>query len=277
MRQMSLSEMITYSTLKIECKDAYGNSSTGSGFIMNLHSDELIVPVIITNNHVVDGCIETSFEFCKADSDGNPIDTDPYRITVENGNAWRSHPDRSIDLCFLPLKSVIDEITNLGGHVFYIPLDSEIIADDAFLSTLCAVEDVVMIGYPQGIVDSYNHKPVIRRGITATHPRNNYMGRPDILLDIATYFGSSGSPVFILNEGSYFVGNTLQVGSRIKLLGILYCGPTFKATGEIVFSNVPIKPVPIIDVPCNLGVAIKAKEIRGIEEYIKKELNERRH
>lgn len=33
------------------------------------------------------------------------------------------------------------------------------------------MEDVVMIGYPIGLSDTYNHKPIIRRGITASHPK----------------------------------------------------------------------------------------------------------
>lgn len=271
MNQMSISEKITYSTVKITCKYANGTQGSGTGFIMSLCQDEkrdICYPVIITNNHVVKDSIETAFEFCKADGNGMPIDTEPFNITIVNGNAWRHHPDRHMDLCFLPLKTIFDQVNSLNGHIYFTPLTSDLIADDAYLATLNAIEDVVMVGYPQGLMDTYNHKPIIRRGITATHPRNDYMGKPDILLDIAAYPGSSGSPVFLLNEGAYLTGNTIQLGSRIKLLGVLYSGPQYTVAGTLAFANIPVLPTPVMSIPNNLGVIIKAKTILDIEDYL---------
>ena len=72
MRKMSLSEMITYSTVLIKCQYADGTGGSGTGFVINLCSDEenkLCVPVLITNNHVVANSVKTVFEFCKADPD----------------------------------------------------------------------------------------------------------------------------------------------------------------------------------------------------------------
>lgn len=276
MNNMSLSEQVTYSTVRISCKYIDGTVGTGTGFIMNLCCNKdksRFVPVIITNNHVVENSVETAFEFCKADNNGKPVDTDPFLVTISNGNAWIQHPNSSIDLRFLPLQTILTEVSKAGGHIYYIALDADLIADDAFLFSLRAMEEVVMVGYPQGLMDTFNHKPIIRRGITATHPKNNYMGKAETLLDIAAYPGSSGSPVFILNEGSYLSGNTLQIGSRIKLLGVLYAGPQFTAIGQISFFNLPVKPVPIINLPNNLGIIIKAKAILDIETMIYKTIN----
>ena len=55
----------------------------GTGFIINLCKDETnntCVPVLITNNHVVENSVETVFEFCKADNLGNPIDTESVTL-----------------------------------------------------------------------------------------------------------------------------------------------------------------------------------------------------
>lgn len=81
-----------------------------------------------------------------------------------------------------------------------------------------------MIGYPNGIWDSVNNMPIIRKGITATHPRLNYNGRKKFMIDAACFHGSSGSPVLLFNTGTYATkdGNT-TIGTRIMLLGIL-CG-----------------------------------------------------
>lgn len=273
MNQMSISEKITYSTVKISCKYADGTQGSGTGFVMNLCQDDkrnVCFPVIITNDHVVKGSIETSFEFCKADDSGAPIDTEPFSITITNGNAWRHHPNNHIDLCYLPLKTIFDKVNSVNGRIYFTPLSSDLIADDSYLRSLNAIEDVVMVGYPQGLMDTYNHKPIIRRGITATHPKNDYMSKPEILLDIAAYPGSSGSPVFLLNEGAYLTGSSIQFGSRIKLLGVLYAGPLYTVTGTISFANLPVRPTPVISIPNNLGIIIKAKTILELEEYLKK-------
>ena len=56
--------MITYSTVLIRCEYANGTSGSGTGFIINLcHNAEnhTCVPVLITNNHVVENSIKTVF------------------------------------------------------------------------------------------------------------------------------------------------------------------------------------------------------------------------
>ncbi|MFR6298982.1 MAG: hypothetical protein ACLUML_07155 [Acutalibacteraceae bacterium] len=61
--------------------------------------------------------------------------------------------------------------------IFYIPLETDLIPTESKINELSAIEDIVMIGYPIGISDQYNHKPVIRRGITATHPKRIIKGK----------------------------------------------------------------------------------------------------
>lgn len=53
-----------------------------------------------------------------------------------------------------------------------------------------------MIGYPVGLMDEVNLQPIFRRGVYATNPSLDYMGRKEFLLDIPNNGGSSGSPVF---------------------------------------------------------------------------------
>ena len=274
MRKMSLSEQITYSTVKIACAYADHTTGSGSGFIMNICENKELdeaIPVIITNNHVINNSIASTFDFCAKDSNGNPIDTQVYSVRVD-GNAWTPHPDKNIDLCIMPIAEIVRHFKRVGFNPFYIALSSDIIADDGFYQDLCAMEDVTMVGYPIGLMDQYNHKPIIRRGITATHPRNDYQGKSEILLDIAAFPGSSGSPVFILNEGSFMSkqGGTLNIGSRIKLIGILSSGPQFTAVGSVTFATLPVMPKSITNIPINLGIAIKAQNIVAFEKSIKK-------
>jgi hypothetical protein len=60
------------------------------------------------------------------------------------------------------------------------------------------------------------------------------------MVDLACFPGSSGSPVFLFNIGSFpHRAGGFVIGNRIKLLGILYAGPQFTAEGEIKVVNVP--------------------------------------
>lgn len=271
MNKMSLSEMITYSTVLIRCKYSDGTSGSGTGFIVNLCSDKeqnTCVPVLITNNHVVANSVETVFEFCRADENGNPIDTQPFAVGYQ-GNSWIHHPDSSVDLCCLLLAEALRQLEKNNTKVFYIPLETNLIPTQKNLEELSAMEDVVMVGYPIGLSDTYNHKPIIRRGITSSHPKKDYQGKKETLLDMACYPGSSGSPVFILNQGTYTTPNGITVGNRIYLLGVLYGGHEFNAQGILHFANLPNVPVPVTRIPINLGIMIKAERILEFENLFK--------
>lgn len=269
--KMSLSERLTYSTVLIKCKFSNGTLGTGTGFVIDLCPDKVsntCIPVIITNNHVVAGATEIEFGFCKADDTGIPLDKEQIWLRCDLA-LWRHHPDSTVDLQCYPLAGWLKELTANNARVFYIPLNTELIPSEKVISELSAMEDVVMIGYPRGISDEFNYKPVIRKGITATHPRNDYQGSKEILLDIPAYPGSSGSPVFILNQGSFATSDGIALGNRILLLGILYAGPMFTATGNLLFANLPVIPTPVTQIPMNLGVIIKSERILEFEKLFK--------
>ena len=156
---------------------------------------------------------------------------------------------------------------------FFVSLDAKLLPTDDDLRELTALEEVLMIGYPNGIWDSTNNMPIVRRGVTATHPNLNYEGRLEFMIDAACFPGSSGSPVFLFNTGSWIDrrGNTIMGALRIKLLGILYAGPQHTAEGEVRIVTVPTqqKVVSISTVPNNLGLIIKASRLREIDELLR--------
>lgn len=271
---MTLSEMITYSTVLIRCDYEDGSSGSGTGFIINLCINKVTntyVPVIITNKHVVENSKKTFFEFCKADENGDPLDTVSFLFRC-TGNVWLHHPNKDVDLVCLFLAGPLNKLRETNTKIFYIPLETEIIPTEQRLAELSAIEDVVMVGYPIGLSDIYNHKPIIRRGITSSHPRKDYQGRKETLLDMACYPGSSGSPVFILNQGMYTTPTGVNVGQRIYLLGVLYGGHVYDARGSLQFTSLPNMPVPVTHIPINLGLMIKAARILEFEPMIKEQL-----
>ncbi len=270
---MTLSEQITYSTVLIKCKYKDGTTGFGTGFIANLcdtGENGRFVPVIITNSHVIKDSIQTEFEFCGADENGNPQDTVAYLIKYsKDKNHWIHHPDPSVDLCCLTLAELLYEFENSKTRVYFTHVDTKIIPSREKLLELSALEDIVMVGYPIGISDSYNHKPVIRKGITASHPAKDYQGKKETLLDIAAFPGSSGSPVFLLNESAISTSTGMRFNRQILLLGVLYGGPVFNAQGFLTLASLPNMPVPVTGVPANLGVMIKAERIIEFEPLLK--------
>ena len=266
---MSLSEMITYSTVKISCEYADGSKGSGTGFIINLCNNEeeqKCVPVIITNNHVVENAKSTLFSFCRKNEDGSPNDQEVINFQLI-GEHWINHPDSSVDLRCFPIGRILNDLDKRKQPIFYIPLNTSIIPNKQQISSLGALEELVMVGYPIGLSDEYNHKPVLRKGTTATHLKNNYQGKQEFLMDMACFPGSSGSPVFIYNEGTYTTGKGgIIMGNRLYLVGILYGGPEYAADGVLRFSNLPNIPRPVISIPTNLGIAIKAERILEFEK-----------
>lgn len=277
MTDLSISEQLTYSTVRIECEYNDGNSGTGTGFFFRFLEDpesNSYIPVVITNKHVIDGANKGRLIFTKANANNNPIDTQHFQATFDNFESlWRKHPDEDVDLCAMPIAPFLTEAQNRGERLFYVSLDKSVIPTAQQLSDLSALEDILMIGYPNGIWDHVNNKPILRKGVTATHPNFDYCGKKEFMIDAACFPGSSGSPVFIFNEGGYRdkKGTSYFGASRIFLLGALYAGPQHTAQGDIQVIDVPTaqRPVALSRIPNNLGLIIKSERIIELEELFK--------
>lgn len=271
---LSPSEQLTYSTVRIECEYPNGEIGTGTGFFFRFaERQDNYVPAIVTNKHVVEGAHRSKIHIHTADASGAPLPANHFGIIIEKlQSAWISHPNPEVDLCIMPIAPILNQATQQGKRPFFIALDKSLIPQSRELAELTALEEIAMIGYPNGIWDTVNNMPIIRKGITATHPNINYNGKVEFMIDAACFPGSSGSPVFLYNLGTYATRTgTTVVGSRIKLLGILYAGPQHTATGEIEIVDVPTtqKAVALSRIPNNLGLVIKASRLLDFDPILK--------
>lgn len=159
-----------------------------------------------------------------------------------------------------------------GVSFFAPPLKDGLVQNEQMLSDLSGLENITMIGYPNGIWDEKNNMPIFRKGVTATSPKNDYNGLPIFVIDCACFPSSSGSPVLIFDQGGYMDarGNMNLGGNRIILLGALFAGPQHVAQGEIQTINVPLKKVPISlsKIPNNLGFVVKAQKILDFKKIL---------
>ncbi len=271
---LSDSEKLLHSTVRIECLDANGDFSCGTGFFFNFAaSGNGILPAIVTNKHVIAGQIRGFFHLTLATADGEPDYGKHERIELGDfASAWIEHPDPNVDLAMCLIGGVFNQLDQIGKRPYYAGIPQDLIPTTAQLNDLNGVEEITMVGYPNGLWDTKNNLPIIRRGITATPAFRDYCGRDEFLIDAACFPGSSGSPVFILNQGLTHDkrGNTHLGMSRLMFIGILHSGPQFSATGQIVFQPAPtsMQPIPVVNTMMNLGICVQSGKVRDFEAVL---------
>jgi Trypsin-like peptidase domain len=271
---ISIAEQMMYATVRIVGQTA-GGVKTGTEFLYSAPAKGGILLMLITNKHVIEGT--TSLEFVvHTKSDPNAKKPDGQETVTSNIADWTNHPDARIDLCAVPVGGAFN---SMKPPVFYVGVGADLIQSQAELERLNAVEDVLMVGYPNGLWDAKNNFPLIRRGITASHPAVDYdvNGVATTVIDMACFPGSSGSPVLIYNNGSFVdkQGSVHLGSSRTILLGVLFSGPTIQADGSIVIKNIPTVATPVaqLNLMMNLGYIIKAAEVKALAEAVLKRHN----
>ncbi len=274
---VSITEKLLFSTVRIETQTAEGRG-TGTGFFFSYRIDpQRTLLVIITNKHVVKGALTGQFHLHQADRagpDAMPLSRS-FPVPLNNFETqWIGHPVDEVDLCAMPVQFVVNEAIRRGNPPFYATLDESFIPTEAQLSEFSAMEEVVMVGYPNGLWDAANNFPLLRHGATASHPAIDFNGKPELVIDAACFPGSSGFPVVLVRSGSYYkkTGCTVvMAGEQIFLLGALYAGPIREAEGRIEVRPIPtsMQPIPVTQQMIHLGYVVKAREILALGEHIR--------
>lgn len=229
--------------------------------------------MLVTNKHVIDGAVVIGFTF-HVTTDGNdtPLPGAGRLISIRSRELpIVRHPDPDVDLAGIPLAGIVEHTIRHEGWQPYVKcLDSSHFPSAKMIRDFSALEEVVMVGYPTGIVDAVNNFPVVRRGITSTPYMSDYQGKSQFLADIPVYGGSSGSPIFVVNEGSWSTVNGLAMGTRFALIGVLYAGHTETVNGHIVAEPIPTNLTPVAKVKhmINLGLCIKSALIEDLATQI---------
>lgn len=271
----TISRQLLYSTLRIEVLKG-GYKEAGTGFIFNLMRGEQQFLFLVTNRHVVEGAQTGSLFFTKA-KDGKPDVGKRYDMLIsEFSEAWTFHPEQDVDIAVMPLAPVVEYINQQGVNVFCKSISSDLIPTDSMCQSLDALESVLFIGYPNGLYDTVNLLPIIRTGTTATPIYVDYSGSRVFLIDASVFPGSSGSPVLIVNQGSYIQDGGLILDNRVLFLGVVSRVVVRKEQGYIEFVDIPAahRQVSITQQMIDLGVVYKASQVVETCERI---LRERGH
>lgn len=267
MNPVSISEQMMYNTVRLETL----TGSSGTGFFFSYEFDNTSVPVLITNKHVVnDNPNETMvFLLHLANQSGNDSGEN-YR--VELSTQWIFHPTH--DICFTFVAPLFGEVKRrTGKDVFYRTNSESLIRNREALLELSALESVVMVGYPNGLWDKNHNYPIFRKGYTANHPGYDFNEKSVGLVDMACFPGSSGSPIYILDENGFCdkKGNVYLGEKRLIFLGILFAGPVMNINGDIIVVDIPTQKKAITNAQTmiNLGYYAKAYELLKFKSMIK--------
>lgn len=261
----SISEQLMYSTVRITASDG----STGTGFFFQFKFEEIIVPVIITNKHVVNYNEDEFVSFKLHTGNLKTKTIDSQSLDVQFKTKWIFH--KTHDLCFCYLYPLITQIKQSENKdVFFIPITEDLIYPTTELEKLSAIEDVIMVGYPKGLWNEKDNLPLFRKGITSSHPAIDFNTSGIGVVDMACFPGSSGSPIFILNENGYSdnKGNMYLGNKRLIFLGVLYAGPILTIDGEIV-TQTQQNLVSKSSIMINLGYYAKSNELLYFKDIIK--------
>lgn len=269
-------EEVRFSTTRLIVTKSTGSQSIGTGFFFYLYvnpseADGKVYPLLVTNKHMIDEWSIVTFNLTVQNEDGSPNygTVETFTINKSEYDKWLTHPDS--DLAVLPIKAILDKSTR---KVFYRALSENLIPKHDSMSRISSIENIIMVGYPDGMYDSVNNLPIVRRGITATDFKIDYEGRKEFLIDASIFKGSSGSPILICDIGSYNNENgELCLGNRVVFLGIQYRGE-FSAFKNNIFVKDPsgqyVNAKPIISMNFNdLGFCVKSECL----EYFRGELS----
>lgn len=231
------------------------------------------IPFLFTNKHVIqkkevkEGCyvdledqdhITMTLRFIRHNeqyTNLKELDFKAARIKISYRNLKKYIivDDENVDVVAICLHDLFDTLytqaDELKGFLpYYYGIDMKI-AFDQKLKGFETGSEVFLFGYPQGIYDEINYLPIGRFGHCSCNPQ---VLKERFLVDIASFPGQSGAPVFFKKESLMFLGLQTNANNIINksnttnsiqknLVGIFTAGPIDKCTGSPIHLGEVIK------------------------------------
>lgn len=199
---------------------------TATGFLFGEPvegKDNDVYPCLITNRHVVQGCIDSGarvlqVRFNKVGS----LDSKIYQIPThakDGRELWTFHEDASCDVAAMLLPPNQFEQGGLRyefcrggtGHVIY--------KDLVHNRQIGEGDGVFVLGFPMGQAGEERNYPIVRQGAIARIQDWADGTSRSVLIDANVFPGNSGGPVFIKPELASFTGTPNN--PRALLLGMI--------------------------------------------------------
>lgn len=268
---------LPYTVVKIEGESYQhpGMISSGTGFLYRIDTSSGPILTIATNKHVIDGLDHLRFHMPLADANGKRIlgPADLKIVATANYPIFR-HPDPDVDLALVAAGPIIDAMAKEGKTPYYLHLSKANFPPLWLSKKLSAFTNVIMIGFPNGLMDTANNLPISRRGILSTHYYADYNGSKNFVVDIAAFGGSSGSPVFAHFDGMSPTIDGWALGqTAVYLIGVLHSGPTLSAQGDVVPAPIPTsRQISKTSLMMHLGYCAKVELLKDFDPLVEAHL-----
>jgi len=274
---MTLEEELGNTTIRILSYNTLDSITTGTGFFFLFQKDGKERHVIVTNKHVVEKKKHGRLVFTKCDEVGDPLYGEKINLDIKDfEKKWIFHPDPKVDLCILDMTLIL----KLKKPLYYKLIPESYIPNDSLWHSYTIMEEIIMIGYPKGLIDTLNNYPITRTGSVATLPKLKYNGKDEFLIDVAIFNGSSGSPVF-LRQTPFKLNTTkdkisMGVYPTFSLLGIVYAMHNYSLTSnsievltapEAFERNMDADKLNAV-IPINLALVIDSYKLNDFKELL---------
>jgi len=267
----SITKKLLFNTIRVDTVLDDGSEASGTAFVISHAHSRGTYTFIVTNRHLVEGVRRGGLVFTQKHG-GQPAFGQRFELNIDDfPQAWFMHPDPEVDLAIIPMRPLEQAARDQGVELYYHVIDSRMAPDPATLRALDALEEVLFIGYPNGVWDQVNLMPIMRRGTTATPMALDFEGRQEFLIDAAVYPGSSGSPVFVYQPET--MRPTQNVGKKFLFAGVVAAVFFREETNQLVPVPVPgnIQGTVMGSEMIDLGLVIKAQAvIELINAYLEK-------
>lgn len=273
--------VLPYTVVKIE-GTSHNNPKvvhSGTGFFYNVETNQGPIPMVATNKHVIDGFDELRFHMALSDNDGKRLFGKAEIVTLSTAQLpILRHSDPNVDLAMVAAWPILAQLKESGKNPYFMPLSRRSFPPDWLSRKLSAFTNVVMIGFPNGLMDVTNNLPISRRGTLSTHYYADYNGLKNFVIDIAAFGGSSGSPVFAYfdamapAEDGFYIG-----GSQCHFIGVLHSGPTISAQGEVMPAPIPTaRQVSTMSLMMHIGYCAKVSLLEDFVPLLEDKLTKSR-
>lgn len=282
MDAVSLAEQMLFTTIKIDTEDHKRQRGSGTGFFYRIDNAVFgSMTFIVTNKHVVENTKLGRLHIQRRREDKLAIRAG-MDIEIQEEmwqQMWVGHPDPKVDISVCAFSPIVNYLkATFGFEAFYKTVGMSITPDDSKLKELSALEEVTFVGYPNNVWDTVNKIPVVRKGHTATPIDIDYEDKPQFLIDASVFGGSSGSPVFIYNIGTFSNRKgEIDFGARLLFVGVVAAVYFKSKYNDVISLPIPtnIKHVVQDHEMIDLGVVFKARTVlETISDWLIK-LNEK--
>jgi hypothetical protein len=217
----TIAEQCLYAVKRIETSLPGGLVSVGTGYLCIVELDDGNGRIVlVTNKHVMANAIDMRILMHTGAADAHgvlvPDGSHTFLSFTSENCIFVHHADPDVDLCAIDIGLAINgwNAANPGKGLYYKFLSSGVLFPSDQLETLDVSVPITMIGCPSGLWDEVNGFPLFRRGVTASHPAHAFNGQAQFAIDIGVFSGSSGSPVFLWEDG---VIPTQKGGSSVTM------------------------------------------------------------